>query len=304
MVHSGAVDLARPARAGQPGAVDPISARALWAAGEPVHAVTYFSPASHAAWAAAGLRGFWRGYFATRTSPLGEVPAGTVTAVLYNFAPAMVGRAIPEVWTLTTPAGAWDARLAGVDRALRDALGDEVVAAAAEPAALARAALDGCDPAGRALFAAHLSMPSPDEAHLALWQALTLLREHRGDGHNAALLAAGVDGCAAHVLAAATGTTPRSATQPHRGWSDDEWADATEALRARGALDGDGRATPAGHDLKAAVEDATDRAAAGPWRALGDDRAAALHAALVPLARRIVDAEVVPVPNPMGAPRP
>jgi hypothetical protein len=284
--------------------MDPTSARALWAAGEPVHAVTYFAPASHAAWAAAGLRGFWRGYFATRTAALGEVPAGTATAVLYNFAPAMVARAIPEVWTLATPAAAWDARLAGVDRALRDALGDDVVAAAAEPAGWARAALDGCEPAGRALFAAHAAMPWPDEAHLALWQALTLLREFRGDGHNAALLAADVDGCAAHVLAAATGTTARATTQPHRGWTDEDWAAATAALEARGAVDDEGRATAAGRDLKAAIEDATDRAAAGPWRALGEDRAAALHAALVPLARRIVDAGVVPVPNPMGAPRP
>jgi hypothetical protein len=294
----------RAQRATHGGAMDRTPARGLWAAGEPIHAVTYFAPASHAAWAAAGLRGFWRGYFATRTAPLGVVPAEVVSAVVYNFAPTMVARAIPDVWTMVTPDDAWSARLEGVDRALRYALGDEVVTVAAEPAAAARAAAEGCDPGGRALFAAHLDLAWPDEPHLALWHALTLLREFRGDGHNAALLAAGLDGCAAHVMAAATGGAPRSLTQPNRGWSDEDWDARVLALTELRLLTADGRATAAGRDLHAAVEDATDRTAAGPWRALGDRRAERLEAALVPLARRLVDAGPVPVPNPMGAPRP
>ena len=280
--------------------------RELWTVAEPIHAVTYFAPESHAAWAAAGLRGFWRGYFATRTAPLGPVPAPTVTALLYNFAPSMVARALPALWAEVTPAAAWEARLAGVDAALRRAWGHGGVAApaVAEAAAAARDALAGCAAEGRALFAAHLAEPWPDAVHLALWQALTLLREHRGDGHNAALLAAGVDGCAAHVLAAATGGTPRDQTQPYRGWTDDDWAAAGDRLRARGLVDEGGTATAAGRRLRAEVEAATDAAAAGPWRALGPDRTARLRAALTPLARRVVEVGMMPVPNPMGAPRP
>jgi hypothetical protein len=287
--------------------VDTATARALWTVGEPVHAVTYFAPESHAAWAAAGLRGFWRGYFATRTAPLGAVPAPAATAVLYNFAPGMVARALPAVWDLATPDEVWAARLAGVDGALRRAWGAEAAAVAERPAALARASLAGCPPEGRALFAAHAARPWPDEPHLVLWQALTLLREFRGDGHNAALLAAGVDGCAAHVLAAATGGAPRDLTQPNRGWTDEEWQAAADRLAARGLLGGDdttATATAAGRRLRDDVEAATDRAAAGPWRALGDDRTAELHAALTPLARAVVEAGLMPVPNPMGAPRP
>jgi len=280
--------------------------RDLWTVAEPIHAVTYFAPESHAAWADAGLRGFWRGYFATRTAPLGPVPASTATAVLYNFAPGMVARALPALWDVVTPAAAWDARLAGVDAALRRAWGDGGVAApeVAEAAARARDAVAGCTPEGRALFAAHLAVPWPDAPHMVLWQALTLLREHRGDGHNAALLATGVDGCAAHVLAAATGGTPREHTQPHRGWSDDEWDAAAEDLRSRGLVGADGTATSAGHDLKAEVEAATDAAAEGPWRALGPDGTTVLRTSLTPLARRVVEAGLMPVPNPMGAPRP
>ncbi len=44
---------------------------------------------------------------------------------------------------------------------------------------------------------------------LALWHAATVLREHRGDGHVAALVAAGLDGRQALVTMAATGAVPR-----------------------------------------------------------------------------------------------
>jgi Helix-turn-helix family len=266
--------------------------------------VTYFAPESHAAWAEAGIRGFWRGYFATRTAPLGAVPAATATAVLYNFAPAMVARALPGVWAMTSPAAAWAARLDGVDRALVRALGADGIAATAAPAALARAAAGACGPEGRALFAAHLDLDWPAEPHLALWHALTLLREFRGDGHNAALLAAGIDGCQAHVLAAATGRATRAAIQPHRGWDDAAWDAGIAALADRGLVATDGTATPAGHAAREAIEAATDRAGLVPWDALGDDRAADLRAALLPLARAVVDAGMLPVPNPMGAAAP
>jgi hypothetical protein len=78
-------------------------ARRLWLVGEPVHALTYFAQAAFDAWAAAGITGFWRGYFATRAAPFGEVGPEVVTASFYNFAPAMVARALPSVWALASP---------------------------------------------------------------------------------------------------------------------------------------------------------------------------------------------------------
>ena len=284
--------------------MDTLVARRLWTAGEPYHAVCYFDPACRAAWEQAGLRGFWRGYFACRAAPLGPVEAGVVTAAFYNFAPTMVERAIPAVWALAPPAQAWAARLEGVDRALRSALGDAVVDGTRAPAALARRAADACAPEGRALGAAYAALPWPGEPHLDLWQALTVLRESRGDGHNAALLAAGIDGCAAHVLAAAAGASTRSLTQPHRGWTDADWDGATERLRAGGVLDDRGRLTDGGRDLRAGIEATTDRLSLAPWRELGDRPAEALRRDLVALSGPLVEAGVVPVPNPMGAPWP
>src|SRR5690606_11291747 len=81
-----------------PGRMDAPTARRLWLVGEPIHALTYFSTDATAAWEAAGVRGFWRGYFATRAAPLGPVGAGPVVATFYNFAPGMVERALPAVW--------------------------------------------------------------------------------------------------------------------------------------------------------------------------------------------------------------
>ena len=47
------------------------TARAMWTLFEPIHAVTYFAPEARGAYEEAGLRGFWRGYFAGRAAPLG-----------------------------------------------------------------------------------------------------------------------------------------------------------------------------------------------------------------------------------------
>jgi hypothetical protein len=94
-------------------------ARSMWTLFEPVHAVTYFAPEARSAFEAAGLRGFWRRYFAGRAAPLGPVSAAVVTASFYNFAPAMVSRAVPGVWELVWPAGALQARQDGAIAALR-----------------------------------------------------------------------------------------------------------------------------------------------------------------------------------------
>jgi hypothetical protein len=281
-------------------------ARTLWATAEPLHALTYFAPEVRAATEAAGLRGFWRGYFATRAAPLGAVGPGPVTAAFYNFAPTMVARAVPGVWVSTPPERAWAARLDGIDAALEACFGGRPGSddALAEAADLAVEAVAGAPVEGRVLGAAYAGLHWPASPRLALWQALTALRELRGDGHNAALLAAGIDGCAAHVLFAATGGSARGVTQPNRGWTDEDWDAAAARLADRGLIDGERTATEAGHARRAGVEAATDRLAAGPWAALGPTRTERLRALLAPLSQAVVGAGIVPVPNPIGSPWP
>jgi hypothetical protein len=129
------------------------------------------------------------------------------------------------------------------------------------------------------------------------------LREHRGDDHVAANVAAGVSGVAAHVLLVAEGRIERDDLQPHRGWTDDEWSACVADLEACGWL-ADGRLTPAGTEVRRWVEERTDALGDQPWDEVGEAVAERVLALLRPMALRIIDAAGIPMPNPMGVPRP
>jgi hypothetical protein len=282
------------------------AARSMWTLFEPVHAVTYFAPQGRAAFEQAGLRGFWRGYFAGRAAPLGPVGAAVVGASFFNFAPGMVARAIPGVWELISPEQALRVRAAGASHALGALLAGQEAAAEAAADLLWRA-VGELDCAGRVLAAANVGLPAPWEgtegsgALGRLWQAATVLREHRGDGHWAALAAADIDGCEAVVLRCGLDLR-REDLQPIRGWTDEEWDAARDRLAGRGLMGPDRTLTSAGREAHAAVEAATDRAASRPWARLGAEATAELAALLLPLARAC--ASVVPYPSPMGVPEP
>ncbi len=276
-------------------------ARRLWQRYEPYHALTYFAPESMAAYQAAGLQGFWDGYFAGRAAPLGAVGAGAVAATFQGFAPGFVATRVPAVWSVVAPAEAVALRLVGVDGAARRILGDGVDGApVVEATELARRAVDGCAVAGRPLFAANAELPWPEEPHLALWHATTLLREHRGDGHVVALTAAGLDSCETHVVRLAAAGEARDWILLARGWSEDDWDAATERLRTRGWLDADGALTAHGRDGHEALEALTDRLAQEPLERLGADGCAALLAALDAVATAVAVSGQIPYPNPIG----
>jgi hypothetical protein len=281
----------------------PATARRLWALAEPVHALTYFADECRSAAEAAGLPGFWSTYFAMRAAPLGPVGPEVVTATFYNFAPGFVARRVPAVWQAVTPQRALAARLSGVDAAIRRVLGEDRLAAAAETAELAGVAAAAVDLPGRPLAAANAGLPVPGEAHLALWQSLTTLREHRGDGHNAALLQREISGVGAHVLAAAAGRSEKEWLMRARGWDAEAWDAAVEDLTGRGWLAG-AELTAEGAAIVAAVEADTDRLALGPWRELGDARCDRLAELLVPLRRAVLAAGLWPERNPIGVPDP
>jgi hypothetical protein len=266
-------------------------ARKMWRTLEPYHGVAYFTE-KMAAFAEIGLKGS-DAYFAPRAAPLGVVPAAVVEATFFNFHPDRVRASIPAVWERTTPEAATAARWRVADEGLRADLGDDLPTRpeVAEAADLARAAADAAttELAGRPLFAAHAALDWPDEPHLVLWHAATLLREHRGDGHIAALVAADLGACEALVTYGATGElffNPK-VLQTTRGWSDAEWADATDRLRDRGWLEADGTLTETGRAARQHVEDVTDEVAARPWRAIGEDRADRLRALVRPLSRAL-----------------
>ncbi|MYV89244.1 hypothetical protein [Streptomyces sp. SID1034] len=239
----------------------------------PLHSQIYFAPEAEREFTAVGLEPGRMSYFAGRAAAMGSVGAGVVAATFYNFSPTLVARHLPRAWELASPEAVLGARLATADASLRRLLGEGIaddpdVAAAAE---LAATAAEACGVSGRPLYASHAALPRPERPHLALWHSITLLREHRGDGHLVALAAAELDGLEALVSHTATGNgfTVEFACAS-RGWSKADWEAAQARLADRGLLDAEGALTPRGVELRREVEEMTDRLAAAPYAHLGE----------------------------------
>lgn len=241
---------------------------------EPLHSMIYFAPEAEEAYQQVGLKPGRMGYFASRSAAMGAVSAGVVTATFYNFAPSLVARHIPLAWSLASPTDIVAARHESVERTLTRLLGTEALASAefAELTDLVRLASDGCWPEGRPLYAAHADLDWPSPAPVAFWHAVTLLREHRGDGHIAALVSAGYSGLQALALHTLTGKgfVPEFAKRS-RGWSDEQWTTALDALTAPGLV-ADGALTEQGAAVRQHVEDDTDRNAIGVFKHLSAEQ--------------------------------
>ena len=266
-----------------------------------MHGVTYFSPESRAAFDGLGYHGFWPGYFAARSAPLGIVPPGVVTAAFYNFADSQVARALPAAWEVATPDAALRAREdSSVATLRRYGLTDDGVHTAADLAGKAArsAPLDG-----RPLFAANAALRWPTEPLAALWHATTLLREHRGDGHVAVLTSSGLSGRECNVLHAAAGKVPLEMIIRSRGYDDEQWRHYQDRLTQRGLLDSDGALTDAGREFKQHIEDKTDEVALCALDGLDDNEVEQLFRALTPITRAVVAGGDVPAATPMGLSR-
>lgn len=268
----------------------------MWPLFETYHDVTYFTPESRAGTDALGCKGGWMGYFGMRAAPLGAVPPEMVVSAFYNFAPRKVRRALPDAWEVASPEQFLRTRLHGADAALARMLGDVDVSEAAE---LAIEAARNAPTAGRPLGAANAVLAVPEQPRLKLWHATTVLRESRGDGHVAALVAASLDPVETLVLFAADRGVDPAYLRQARGWTEDEWAAAEKRLVERGLMTG-GTITGAGAALRADVERRTDEAAEAPWRALGPERTARLAELLKPLALTLGEQNEAMRLNPMA----
>lgn len=269
-------------------------ARAIWQLIEPIHAVTYFAPACLDAMNELGMKGFWMGYFAGRAAPMGAANPAVVQATFFNFSPKLVHRALPDAWSFASPDAAIAARAAGAAIALRGAVPDieETVTRVLpllEPAARA------ADCTGRPLAAANQSLSERHDPVERLWQACTTLREHRGDGHVAALVAAGISGIEAHLLAVSAGRVPPQVKQA-RGWSDEEWQEAEMRLASR-----DPDTMTVAYER---VEQITDEISVQPYRdGLTQPGIELLKTLLTKISRPLVATGIVPFPNPIGLTR-
>ncbi|HZQ33197.1 MAG TPA: hypothetical protein VFB19_15850 [Mycobacterium sp.] len=278
--------------------MDALSAGKLTRTLDPVHSLVYFLPDVYERFGALGMHGRTP-YFATRSAPMGAVGPRVVAATFYNFNPELVAESIPAAWEMASPQTVTDMRYAIADEALPRVLGDAMVgspgfARAAE--LLRRVAESIPDADGRPLYAGHAELPWPQSTHSKLWHAITLLREHRGDGHIAALVANGLSGLEALITHTASGIGfTGEFAQRLRGWSDEQWGGAIARLRERGLLDESGALTPTGVQLRSDIEDLTDTLGFAPWRVLTDAEAGELQEFAKNARKVVVGAGVFPV---------
>lgn len=266
--------------------------RRLFELVEPIAVVTYVEEEATAAVMAIGAGGVWDAYFAGRAAPLGrDVPPQVVHALFYGFAEGEVARHIPRVWGRVTPEAVNAARERGSVAALRRILGG-----LSEGPGIARAAellirAGTCAPTeGRALYAAVRTLPLPTEPLARLWHGANLLREHRGDGHVAALVTAGIGGTEAHVLHALSEGLPAEQFGRVSHLPRAQLAAVVDGMRSRGLVGADGWLTAAGRRVKQRVETLTDELAAPAYDVLGPDELDQLVGDLEPLAAVLVAA--------------
>jgi hypothetical protein len=257
---------------------------------EVYHGMIYFVPEARAEYEQLGLARdqAFKGYFASRASAMGAVPGEVVMATFFNFHPDLVRAAVPSCWDLAAPEQWQQARCRAADAALLNMLGNSLESPDMDEAAsMARTATEACEPAGRALFAGHAALDWPDSPHMALWHAITLLREYRGDGHVSILTTAGLSATEALVLHDGTGMIPSGALQQTRAWSDDEWEAARQSLRDRGWMTGL-ELNDAGRDARETIERQTDDLAMAPWEWLGELNCKRLRELVRPWSKAIV----------------
>jgi hypothetical protein len=115
-----------------------------------------------------------------------------------------------------------------------------------------------------------------------------MLREHRGDGHIAALVTERIGGTEAHVLSALDiGIHPAESFGRIHHLPGARLAAVMDGLRDRGLLDADGRFTHAGRATKDRIESVTDALAEEPYEGLEPPELEELIAVLEPLSSRL-----------------
>jgi hypothetical protein len=278
--------------------MDSTTSRRMHRVIEPVHAMIYFAPEAFEEYEALGLSGQAELYFPSRAAALGIVPWQVVQATFFGFSPLAVQFGMVEAWTKTTPQDVLAARYRGVDRALRR-IAPDLIGDVGEALELVRIACEACTPPGRPLYAAHAALPEPAEPHLALWHGLALLREYRGDGHIAALVAAEITAPQALVLNGSfQGGGITQFLQQTRAWTEDEWNTAAKQLEERGWVDGEGALTAAGRAAREGIEELTDELALPPYEHLGPERSERLYELLLPLSKAVVASGTIPIKPP------
>jgi hypothetical protein len=274
-------------------AVPATAARRLRDSLEPIATIGWWSRAASESAGALGLD-FFSAYVWGRAASLGaDVAPPVVVSAFGVFEPGMIEGVLTAARATASHPAILEARQAGGTGGLAAATGSIDLSVIETLGHRLMAALGGLDGAARPLFSGLRSLPVPADPHGRLWRAAELVREHRGDGHLAACLAAGLDAAEMNVLTERWLDFPLGEYSATRGFPTARLDQAAASLRRRGWLDAGHALTPDGRTAREAIERATDTSQAGFIAALDDDLDAVITSA-ASVATAVLDAHAAP----------
>lgn len=278
--------------------------RQMWRIFEPIHAGIYFYPPSAQSYRDLGLKGGWMGYFATRSASLGTPGKDLVRSIFYHFSSDLVSRAIPDAWKYATPEQILNARMTIAHQMLSNFESHFRDPSLSSDIDLLLEISRSLPSEGRPLFASLIGLDWETSPQLKIFGAVTLLREHRGDTHNAALASYNISGAQSNILQIANRAVSFEVISPNRGWSEQSWTEAIQDLKARGIITVEStnqlpKFTQKGQDVKNSIENLTDESS-NPWSKIFPEKLQKITDLIKPISDAVKQAGLLPKENPIG----
>jgi hypothetical protein len=264
----------------------PISkARVLRDALEPIATIGWWARAASEEWTSLG-HGFFDGYVWGRAAALGaDVAPSVVVSAFGVFSPALLVPVYEQGRSTSSRDAVLAAREAGAIRGLTAATNG------VEPADIKlvgdrlMSVLGSIEPGPRHLFGALQSVSTSADPYARLWRGAELYREHRGDSHLAACVAADLCMAEMNVLTEVWLGYPVGEYSASRGFVPEQLQAAAERLQSRGWFTLANAMTDAGKAAREAIELNTDVAQQRVVDALSEEEQA--WSELVATANRI-----------------
>lgn len=250
-----------------PPVTDASPARRLRDALEPIASHAVWSRRTNEVLSKLGLTIF-TGYVWGKAAALGEPPAEVVAAAFASYEPGLIIAAYEEARRQCGRAG----MLAAREEATIESLAEVLDGVDVTPVVRAlRRGVEAADGTGRPMFSGLRSLGWPDHPVGQLWRACELVREHRGDGHVAACISAGLGPVAMNVVTELwMGMSLGQLTIWQRGCSEEAVAATVADLERRGLV-ADGQLTATGRALRDDIEERTDAMQQPVIDAIGDN---------------------------------
>jgi hypothetical protein len=228
-----------------------------------------------------------------RAASLGrDVEPSVVASAFGVFEPELIAASLARAQQVVSRDEILGLRQAGADAGLAMATSGIDTALIEFLAARLLNALVPCAGTARPMFCALRSLAIPVSPHGALWRAAEMFREHRGDGHLAACVAAGLEPVEMNVLTELWLNFKVGEYSGTRGFSAGATESAVARLSERGWVQGY-ELTYSGRQARAAIETATDLSQATVIEGLGDDVEAVISAATA-IGNAVVSAHAAP----------